>query len=248
MQYSFGSGSLFGVKTGTNSTPVRFGGIQNVTIDMSFTNKELRGQYQFPLSVARGAGKITGKAAFAQLNAQALNDMFFGQASNPASTLVLETAVGELQTVSNSNVCNVTNNTNFTQDLGVVVASTGAIMNPVTAGPLANQYVVAANGQYTFNNSQAGVQMAISYTYTDNQGLVQTVTNTLMGSAPTFSVVLAESYQVLGVTKNLNLKLFSCISSKLALAFKMEDFTIPDFEFEAQVNAAGQILQLGLSE
>jgi hypothetical protein len=79
-QYNFGAGTLFLVRTDIAvPTPVRVGTLQNVTIDMSFTVKELYGQYQAPVAVARAQQKITGKAKIANLNARQLNDTFLGQ-------------------------------------------------------------------------------------------------------------------------------------------------------------------------
>lgn len=79
-QYNFGSGDLFFVRTDIAvPTPVRVGALQDISVDISFTVKDLMGQYQFPLAVARGAAKLTGKSKFAKINARALNDAFFGQ-------------------------------------------------------------------------------------------------------------------------------------------------------------------------
>jgi hypothetical protein len=42
--------------------PRQFGIVQDVTIDFDWTDKELWGQNQFPVAIARGQGKITGKS------------------------------------------------------------------------------------------------------------------------------------------------------------------------------------------
>jgi len=138
MQYQFGSGVLYGRSlTNTPATPVRFGALQDVSIDFQFTTKELYGSYQFPLALGRGSGKIAGKAAFAQFNAQAFNDLFFGY-SNPA-TGETKTLVGEAQTVT-ANIVTVTNNTTYLTDLGVIKASDGTVFTRVTSGPVGQQY------------------------------------------------------------------------------------------------------------
>ena len=118
MQYSFGTGVLFGRRTDvSNPTPVQFGGLQGVTLDMSFTTKELFSQYQFPIAIGRGTGKITGKADFAQLNAQAFNDIFFGETSGPTAGEYV-TSVQEAQTVGAvaGNTIYPTYNTTYIQD------------------------------------------------------------------------------------------------------------------------------------
>jgi hypothetical protein len=62
----------------------KFGALQDVSVDISFNLKELYGQNQFPLTIARGQGKIEGKAKFANLNGGMVNDLFFGQTNAPA--------------------------------------------------------------------------------------------------------------------------------------------------------------------
>jgi len=42
-----------------NPTPVPFGALQDISLDFSWTMKELYGQYQMPLAVGRGAAKVT---------------------------------------------------------------------------------------------------------------------------------------------------------------------------------------------
>ena len=65
--FQFGSGSLFatpiGGNQGANPTPIQFGTLQDVSLDVSFAMKELYGQNQFAEQVARGKGKI-GSFAF----------------------------------------------------------------------------------------------------------------------------------------------------------------------------------------
>jgi len=82
--FAFGSGVLLGTRTDVaNATPVNFGLVQEVQLDLQFTAKELYGQYQFPVAIARGQGKATGKAKMAQISGLAFNNLFFG--GSPAS-------------------------------------------------------------------------------------------------------------------------------------------------------------------
>jgi hypothetical protein len=95
--FSFGSGVLLGQRTDiANATPLNFGLVQEVQLDLQFTAKELYGQYQFPVAIARGQGKASGKAKMAQVSGLAFNNLFFG------SSLVsgqLATSFGEAQSV-----------------------------------------------------------------------------------------------------------------------------------------------------
>jgi hypothetical protein len=241
-QYSFGSGVLYGRNLTAPATPVRFGGLQDVSIDMSFSVKELHGQYQFPIALGRGTGKISGKAKFAQFNAQAFNDLFFGL-SNPATGEV-KTAVAEAQTVSSGNVT-VTHNGAIT-DLGVVLAADNTVFTRVANGPVGQQYTCnETTGVYSFNTSQNNVAVAVSYNWTDaSNGKKISITNQLLGSAPQFSAVLTTTFQ----SKQLTMVLNACMSSKLTIATKLEDFVIPEFDFAAFADSANAIGSLSLEE
>src|SRR5512132_3307544 len=81
MQLSFGSGAIWGERTdvsGSGIGPRQFGVLQDIQIDFNWSDKELYGQLQFPVAIARGQGKITGKAKFAQILGLLYSDIFFG--------------------------------------------------------------------------------------------------------------------------------------------------------------------------
>ena len=243
-QYSFGTGVLYGRSLDNSpATPVRFGALQGVSLDIAYTTKELYGQSQFPLAIARGTAKITGKADFAQFNAQALNDMFFGQA-NPATGETV-TVNGEAKTVT-ANVVTATNNSAFTRDLGVILASDGTVFTKVAAGPVGQQYTCnETTGVYTFNSTQNAANVKISYNYTDAaNGKVITVTNQLLGTSPQFLAVFTEVYR----GKKMTIVLNACMSSKLTIATKLEDFTIPSFDFQAFADDSDNIMTISLEE
>lgn len=244
MQYSFGSGVLYGRSLVSNiPTPVRFGALQGVSLDFAFTTKELYGQYQFPIALGRGTGKITGKADFAQFNAQAFNDLFFGL-TNPATGSV-RTAVAEAATVT-ANAVTATNGANFVADLGVVRASDQAVYTRVTANMVGLQYSCnETSGAYSFNSSQNNVPVLVSYTYNDGaNGKKISITNQLLGNSPQFMAVFTETFNGKSMTISLN----SCMSSKLSLVTKLEDFTIPAFDFMAFADSANAIGSFSVEE
>lgn len=83
MQLSFGSGAIWGERTdviGSGIGPRQFGVLQDIQIDFDWSDKELYGQLQFPVAIARGQGKITGKAKFAQILGLLYSDFFRGDA------------------------------------------------------------------------------------------------------------------------------------------------------------------------
>jgi len=242
--FSFGSGVLLGTRTDiANATPVNFGLVQEVQLDLQFTAKELYGQYQFPVAIARGQAKASGKAKMAQVSGLAFNNLFFG-ASLAAGQLA--TAYGEAQSVPASTpfTVSVANAAAWQDDYGVVFAASGLPMAKVASAPAAGQYSVAA-GVYTFNTADAAKAVLISYTYTvASSGQQLTLSNPLLGTTPTFQAQLYTSFQ----GKPVNVKLFNCVSSKLAFATKLEDFIIPELDFDIFANAAGNVLQWSFAE
>jgi hypothetical protein len=88
VQYGFGSGVLYGLRTDiVGSTPIKFGTLQDVSVDFNGEIKELFGQLQYPVDTARGKTKIQGKAKFAQISALAFNSLFFGESMVSGQTL-----------------------------------------------------------------------------------------------------------------------------------------------------------------
>jgi hypothetical protein len=243
-QYAFGVGALIALRTDTaTATPAQFGTLQEVQLDMSFTVKELTGQFQAPAALARGGLKITGKAKAARISAANFNNIFFGQTLGTGNTL---TQLNEAGTPAGTgHTVTVGNHSTFVADLGVAYAATGVMLVPVGSSPAAGQYTVnTGTGAYTFNATDAGTPMLFTYSYTTTAGTSLALSNQLMGSAPTFQLVLNEQYQ----GKTLNLQLNSVLSPKLSLAFKNEDFMIPEFDFQAAADAAGNIGNIWLSE
>jgi len=237
MQFGFGSGALFGTRTDiANPTPRQFGILQEGTVDFSFTVKKLNGTYQFPVAVARGIGSISGKAKFANLNAGLLNDLFF---QGSAAANEIRTAINEPATIpSTPYMVTVANSATWTADLGVFNRITGRFMTQVASSPATGQYSVAA-GVYTFAAADTTNTLYICYTYTFTStfGEVITINNQLLGTIPLFSLAL---YQGFGGDQ-LNLHLNQATSSKLAFATKLEDFQLPEFDFEAFADASGTI-------
>lgn len=240
--YQFSSGSLYGIGNG----PRKFGALQDVAVDISFTKKALYGQNQFALTIARGQGKITGKAKFATLNALMLQDLFFN--TPVTSTQTITPIFGEAGTVGSSpfNVT-VANGATFVDDLGVFDGVTGLPYQRVGTPSVTGQYSVnLTTGVYTFFSGDVGKAVFIDYTFKSSTaaGLQLALSQQLSGTTPSFGIILATKYN----GKALYLNLVACVSDKLSLATKMDDFMVPEFDFEAMANAAGSVGNLTLAE
>ncbi|MGH6990167.1 MAG: hypothetical protein ACREE3_09755 [Stellaceae bacterium] len=242
--FQFGSGVLLGARTDiANSTPVNFGLIQEVQLDLSFTTKELYGQNQFAVAIARGTAKMTGKAKMAQVSGLAFNNLFFGTNVSGGYTA---SSIGEAAAVPASSPYTVTvaHAATFIADYGVVYAATGLPLTLAASSPDAGAYSVSA-GVYTFSSGDAGKAVLINYIYTAASGGQKIAfVNQPIGTTPTFSAQLYTTFQ----GKTATVSLYNCVSSKLSYATKLEDFTIPELDFSVFANADGNVLDWSFSE
>lgn len=245
MAFIFGSGIMFGVPNSTNPTPRQFGTLQEVSVDLSGSIKELNGQFQFASAVARGTQKITGKAKAANINIDMYNALYFGETLEVGQNLVEYN--GEYKTESTAATVTVKGGT-FLRDLGVL-NSKGEVFTRVAsdATPKTNEYKLdESTGLYTFSEDNKGKMVYISHMYHDDTGgHMITINNQLMGEATGFTAIFNGRFG----GKQTTLILENCISSKLTLlGTKTEDFTIPEFDFSASVNAVGKVGSLSSSD
>lgn len=234
--FNFGVGSLWAARTDiATPTPAQFGTLQDISVDFDFTNKPLMGQYQIPVAVARGGMKVDLKAKSATINSGIFNQSFFGQTQTVGG---LTTALNETSAIPATPFqITVANSAHFTTDLGVIYTLTGIRLTRVASSPATGQYSVAA-GVYTFAAADTLLSVAISYAYTTTTGSqLITITNQLMGSAPQFQVNLTNTY----AGKLFALQLNACISTKLSLPFKNEDWTISEIDISAFADASNTL-------
>ena len=241
--YVFGSGVLIGTPSG--GSPINFGLAQEVTLNIATTTKPLYGQNNFPVAIGSGTRKMTGKAKLARLSGQALGNLFFGV--NPGVGGV-QTQFGE--TTSVPAVTPFTYSTifhaSFAADQGVIYASSGLPMKTVASSPGAGQYSVAA-GVYTFSSSDAGAAVLISYSYNvTGSGESIVVNSQPIGPSITFSANLFASDPTTG--KQFSLLLYNCVAEKLSFGTKLEDFVMPELDFQCFANAAGQVCQINFGD
>jgi hypothetical protein len=243
MQLSFGSGAIWGERTdviGSGIGPRQFGVLQDIQIDFDWSDKELYGQLQFPVAIARGQGKITGKAKFAQILGLLYSDIFFGV--TPATG---QFAVSQLEAAT------VPATTPYTvipanDDLGISYAGSGKRFNRVTTPSTGGQYSVNfATGAYTFSSADASAAILISYTYNvATSGNRLTLANQPMGITPTFKATFYTAYNGSGTALRLN----ACTANKLSLPTKLDTWTISELDFMAFADASGTIGYLSTVE
>jgi hypothetical protein len=241
--YVFGSGVLIGTPSG--GSPINFGLAQEVTLNVTTTTKALYGQYNFPVAIGSGTRKMTGKAKLARISGQALGALFFGVTPTAGG---VQTQFGEVASVPAVGPFTYTTtfHSTFSADQGVLYASTGLPLKAVAASPAAGQYTVAA-GVYTFNSADAGASILVSYTYSvSTSGENIAVVSQPIGPSVTFSANLFAADPTTG--KQFSLLLYNCVADKLSFGTKLEDFTMPELDFQCFANSAGQVCQLNFGD
>lgn len=233
MQFAFGSGSMWGIDSGANPTPGKFGILQDVSVDFPFSNKPLFGSYQSPVAIGRGTAKPAWKAKMAQLSGRVMNSLFFGQTKAAGQVGVSEDEAGTITAAA----VTVANSGTFVDDMGVRYAATGLSFVRVASAPAVGQYSVSA-GVYAFNATENATAVKIDYTYTiAGTGEKITLANLLLGSAPQFKAVFTQTFNALRQTLVLNAN----VASKYGMASKLEDFVMPEFDADVTADAGNNI-------
>jgi hypothetical protein len=236
----FSSGYFYQVDGDTNPTPSQVRILQEASLDISATTKELFGQNKFAVATGVSQYKVQGKAKFADMQPRMIRD-FVGAPNNSLMTSgQTNTAVNEAHSVPASSpyTITVTNSATFTLDLGVVYANTGTPLINVASGPTVGQYSYSA-GVYTFAAADDGIAVTISYSYTiASVGDSVLISNSAAGAANTFQSIFGASYNGL----QTNFQLYSCIPTKFNVAgFKIGEFNMPEIDYSATVNAANNL-------
>jgi hypothetical protein len=251
-QYVFGSGNLWATQTSdaygnliTTPTPQKFGTLQDITIDISKDVKELYGQQAFAIDVSAGKAKITIKAKAAQIYANIFNSVFFGQTVDGRQIVDYADNIGEQIPATPYTIVVTPPGTGvWSKDLGVRNASGDPLVRLASGTPTTGQYVVTA-GSYVFAIADSLSTVFIDYQYTlSTTGKTISVVNPMMGQSPTFSMdVLMTSKG-----KSLIYTFPNCVSTKLAMATKIDDYMIPEFDVSAFASPTGQVFTMSTTE
>lgn len=248
MQLMFGAGDMFAVplldaqgNSISNPTPIQIGAMQEMSLDFAGELKELYGNKQFALGVARGKVKTTGKFKGAQIHGAALNSLFFGTGMTAGTMHALNTdTVGSvIPTTPFTVTVTPPSSGTFVEDLGVL-DSNAVPMTRVASAPATGQYSVSA-GVYTFAAADTGKKVFINYRYSYTSASAKRISlnNVAMGQAPTFKAYLQTTFQ----GKRALVILESVVSTKLQLlSTKLDDFNVPSVDFSANADASGTTL------
>lgn len=236
----FGPGILVLTRTDIAlPTPINVGYAQEFSLDFSGTLKPLYGQKQFPLVVARSTIKASGKFKAAVVSGLAMNTAFYGNtfaaggiAWNVDSTFSIPASSAWTVTMGSS--------TTFDANLGVKYALTGLPLQRVSTGLEVTGFYSQTNNVLTFGSGDASAALKVTYTTVTAVGQNLVVTNQQIGNTPTFQL---DYYTNLNqpASKPFVVRVFQAVGEKHSMAFKLEDYMMPDFDFQLYGNAADQI-------
>lgn len=242
-QYSFGSGTIIAKRTDvSNIQPALLGVVQGITVDIDQSLVKLWGQSKMPVDIAPSQLSVTGKATFARLQAGTFNNLILNGTQTTAAGFEMTTPEAiTVPAVSGPYTVTVAQGATFLTDLGVYYAATGIQLQPSASASAVGIYIpgAASVGTYTFNVADASTALIVYYQYTVTTLVNIALSQQLMGTGPIFAMYMKQAYTVQGVAKTLNMKLNACRSSKMALAFNNQEYTIPDMDFAAFADAAG---------
>lgn len=239
-QYVFATGQLYATPVG-GGAPLRVGALQDVSVEFSGDVKQLFGQYQFPLDVARGKTKVEGKIGTGNIDVSSFNQLFFGQTVTAnAQKVQAQNEAHTIPVTPGPYTVTAANAADFYLDLGVYLVSTGEMLRQVSGAPASGEYSVnAGTGVYTFNAAQQGAAILLNYIYdstTTGSGTLD-INNQLMGVTPKFQLLASQTYN----NKTFTLCLYSVVADKLSMPLKQDDYLISEVSYQASANATNQI-------
>jgi len=245
---AFGPGILIAQRTDiTIPSPINIGFAQEFSIEVAGTTKSLYGQKQYPLVGARGTMKATGKFKAATLSGLAWNVLMYGQASLSTASVLAWNVDSTFSSSTTSSAVSVGSSLTFETDLGVRYSTTNLPLQRVSTGnESSGKYSITNTNTYNFSQvdsitgAAGGTNFKITYTATTGTGQILAVTNQLIGTTPTFQL---DYYTNLNqpTSKPFIVRVFECIGAKHMMQFKLEDFMIPEFDFDLFATAADQV-------
>jgi len=251
-QYVFGSGvgwctplTDFQGNAISPAVPFLIAGMQDVSLDLSADLKMLYGSQAFPIAIGRGKQKFDVKIKNAQVTARIWNSIFFGQ---NLSAGVYDTVFDQTGSVIPATPFQITPTVPLSGTIGYNLGVRDTNNLPygrVASGPTTGQYSYAA-GVYTFATADVGKTVYIDYNYTATSTVAQNlpIKNPVMGQAPTFQFDMTIPYN----GNKLNLTLYSCVATKMGIGTKLDDFTLPEFDFSAQAPGGANIGMMSWSQ
>ena len=222
--------------------------LQDFSVDIDATIKELRGQSQYPDDTAFSDRKVTFKSGIGRQDIDLLNNAVFGEPSIGTGGTPL--SVNEAHNVPGSSPYTI-NATNLADtpivDEGVIYTSGTAaqigqkLTNDGGPAPSTGSYSYAA-GVWTFAAADAGLGVNISYSYTLATGRQLTVMNHTQGYGPGLVILASNPYQELTPGVPNYMKLWAAKISKTGAPLKRADYLITPLEGMGYADSSNRVI------
>lgn len=256
-QFIFGAGTLWATplvdgygNAITNPTPIQLATSQEISIDEKAENKKLYGERMYPVDAGRGKANFSVKAKFAQVNGLVVSSIYYGQTLNQGAYMYNFEVTGQaIPTTPFQITIAPANSGTYAYDLGVR-NNLGLPMTRVAASPATGQYAVnTSTGVYTFAAADVGLVVYISYSYTNTNAQLpgsrrMQIVNTQMGTAPV--VQLDIFWQKNG--KQFGNRIPKAIATGLQWSSKIDDYMVPEIDFECFADDAGNVMYRSFAE
>jgi len=243
LNIQFGSGvATFTPNAGNlaaNPTPTRLQIMQEASIEFKGDLKKFYGQKQLAAAVARGKIDVTGKAKVGAINANDINQIYWGQALTVGGNRPYDETHAIAATVTPT----LGTGLQVTDDQGVINMSTGLNMTKVASSPAVGQYsfTPAVTGgsptaaSYSFNAADVTSGFAVKISFRSSsttQGSTLIINNQMMGYAPECELVLWNQFR--GALDLIQLN--SVTLGTFSKPTKQEDFWVSDIDFSCNAD------------
>jgi hypothetical protein len=233
-----------------NPTPLRALTIQDAELDISGTIESLKGQFQFPDDTAVTDKKGSGKITMGRKDLSLLNQIFFADIAAVGGTSV--SPVEKHVAAATISVTPPGSGT-FFADLGVYYGANinHSFQRIATGSPTAGQYSVSG-GTYTFASADVGLDVLISYAYTQpTTGTIFQVNNQNIGYGPQVEIYMVDTYQPVNIGTVLlpvfvysTIKVYAAKISKVTLGNKRANYSMPEVNYEYFQANNGRVLDM----
>lgn len=224
----FHSGEVKVISRGSAiATPRDLLTMQETSFDFKGDIKKLMGEGQYAVDAAVGTTEISMKCKNGQLNPTTFADVYFGKTIAQNGELYVK---AEPITVA-AGSATLAAGALAAQDLGVYNSVTGIQYTRVASAPAAGQYVWGASGVLTFNTSENAQVLLASYIKTDTTTMQSfSTTNDLAGTTVTLEAFFHKKFRD---GRQFNMHFFNVIIPNLNFAYKLNDYSMPEFTMEA---------------
>lgn len=171
-QYSFGAGSLYLIPLGVGvQVPIQVATLQETSVDLSWSSKELADSFDAAAAIARGALKVSGKIKSASFRISAFNTLIFGATPQTGTTETVQQEGGPNGIVIPAGVTTQTVNPSNSGDQIQVSSTSGVEVGVVVTGagiaPGTTVTVIGNNGYLTLSQpvTSAGVANGVQMTF-----------------------------------------------------------------------------------